>query len=241
MSKEISYVVKRKIDFIPVIGDVQAYREEVYHEEELVSTVEGLALLQDLEKVTGSKPIQKFSKNILPKEQNVPAGLFKKELRTIIRTTPMGFDSVFGKIEECEISNPYSYVLENGLEDVEIFFLFYYNHSVFDFEGNMLPKAIFFDYISGHMDNGHYDLELVFEELKKRNDIDWLTSEPKIESIPYYNASRNRNKCLKFVWMPSDEDFETIKHSLDKSFGRHDAIASTIFGFTRKEFDYCDE
>lgn len=145
---EINYMVKRKIDYIVLNRDLLAFKESVYINEELFKQKEGLVTKENLSNLKENNPIVgsnyslyffeilEFSRNIL----------------------------IFGDkqlIEKFSINNPYSYVLENGTNNVLALFIPYSNHNMCDIHNKRQPKAINFDYIMGGLINNNYDLEEV--------------------------------------------------------------------------------
>lgn len=81
-------------------------------------------------------------------------------------------------------------------------------HMLFNLVGDPLPVQIYFDYISEMMDNEHYDLRGVLNELEKRDDITvWSDG---IIDIPYYNREEGCNKCIEFSWAPTTEDYHEL-------------------------------
>ena len=86
--------------------------------------------------------------------------------------------------------------------------------------GKPLPKMMHGEYISGHFDNAHYDLEKAAAHLLTRSDVTVLsnkrgqhtakTADEAIHDIPGYNSERGRTQCLSFLWHPSQEDWEKM-------------------------------
>lgn len=246
MKKEITYQVKREIEWLPVNDElnVVAFQERIYMGGKLTEEKEGLATLDQIEDRKLDTPIERFRKPLAinGENPNLPASLYRKKVREVLRRNLMGSTEGLNNIQKELISKPYTYVKANGLEDVELLFFNYGNHAVYDTNGKLLPKAIYFDYISGHVDNYYYDLEEFYKALAKRNDIDFVTERRRekeiIKEIPYYNAEPHRNKCIEFVWFPTPEDFEKIIPEFSKnSFDRFKNIIEIVFGVKQREAD----
>ena len=84
-----------------------------------------------------------------------------------------------------------------------------YNKMIFDIDNEVLPVAVYFNYIMGGMTNAKYDLAKAEKILSKRNDIKFI-SDNHIEDIPYYNTNRYSNKCLEFMWQPTIKDYKKM-------------------------------
>lgn len=101
------------------------------------------------------------------------------------------------------------------------------SHLIFDINGNILPTAIYCDYIKSRIDESSYDLEKLAEHLLARKDILIIEDtriyddedifkykaksvEDAIYSIPYYNAEEGRTKSINFLWQPNKKDFQKV-------------------------------
>jgi len=150
--------------------------------------------------------------------------LWKKEVREVHRS------NLFGRIDfkPYLISNPYEYLQDNNLEEVELLRFDYASHSIFDLNDKKLPRAQHFDYIEAQIHDGCYNLKLILELLEKRNDIQFLTKG--IVPIPYYNQDDQQQNYIEFIWIPSDEDFKKVfQHSFSWDITKK--IKELIFGF----------
>ena len=148
--------------------------------------------------------------------------LYNKEVLELSRNTLLFQD--YKKIDKLMIEKPYSYVMDNGLEDVVNLNFYSYDNNVYKTDDSKCAKAFHLNYISGHIDNKNYDLEKSLEILKSRDDIHLYSND--IEKVPYYNADDADHKCLDFKWSPTDEDFDKIKDL--SSFKAYDYIAKEI-------------
>lgn len=96
---------------------------------------------------------------------------------------------------------------------------------IFDHAGEVLPSAIYFDYINFHMTDGAYDLVKAAKHLMQRKDITVFkgtairsnisptvaaTVEDAIFNVPYYNAEEGCRRTISFRWEPSREDFAAM-------------------------------
>ena len=79
---------------------------------------------------------------------------------------------------------------------------------VYDVNGDVLPVAIWCDYISASIDNYHYNLSKVVSILKKRNDISFVTNG--VEPIPHYNNESGLDSYIGFYWQPYIKDYKQM-------------------------------
>jgi hypothetical protein len=86
------------------------------------------------------------------------------------------------------------------------------NHMLFDRHGEVLPVALYFDYIEAAMRDGRYNLERAAEILKKDSRVRFIAEKPQqdptevIHEVPYYNAEPGKTKYLQFLFMPTEAD-----------------------------------
>jgi hypothetical protein len=99
--------------------------------------------------------------------------------------------------------------------------------------------AQYFDYYSGlNTHNGRWDLEVLRDHLRTRDDIEWhydhgafnsLDEDP-IQQIPGYNAEPDQTKFIAFIWKPSLEDFRTVyAHADSDDEASHIDLQKAIF------------
>lgn len=246
MKKQIMYQVNREINWTPVVKEegIMAYHEKITIGEKILSEKEGIAYLDEILNKKEDEPIAnlRIKVNINNKAHDVPAALYKSSGREAFRKNLIGSTEGIEKIREECIEKPYSYIKENGINHVEIILFYFYNHSAYDLQGNAIPKAFYFDYISAHMHNQHYDLTELYEILSQREDIEFILGKRDkhpIKDIPYYNSEEDRNKCMEFIWTPSDEDFKKIEEYLhEQSYIRYPKIVEEIFGVKMKKVIY---
>lgn len=238
MKKEINYHVKREIEWLPLIDelDAVAYIERKYEDGVLTHEQEGIATLAEIESRTINTPIKhlRIEVPMNGKMQEVPLNLYVKGAREIFRRNHMGDEKGMKNIQKAYINSPYTHLKENGPDSAEALLLYYAANAVYDLEGKMLPKAVYFDYITAHIDNAYYDLEEFHKALMGRNDIEFIHDrygKSDIKDIPYFNAEEGRDRCMEFFWYPSDEDFAKVREEFDKnSFDRYKNIIEIVFG-----------
>lgn len=102
---------------------------------------------------------------------------------------------------------------------------------LFDRKGKILPTAIYFGYLSGNFNNGAYHLKKALATLKSDSRVAPVPGKDfAISEIPYYNAERNYDKQIEFVFQPTQEDMRAIWDYCTKTFKeypsthRHEAI-----------------
>lgn len=82
---------------------------------------------------------------------------------------------------------------------------------LFDDQGKVLPTAIAYDYINGHMCDGAYDLQKTVAFFADKTNIHALDGETlKVHPVPYYNVSRGCHETLSFWFAPTQEQMERI-------------------------------
>lgn len=117
-----------------------------------------------------------------------------------------------------------------------------YSNQLQNINGDWLPVAIHFGYISEYMDNAHYDLKKVFEILGQNQNVTIIaenyrpcdahiaeTPDEAIYNIPYYNATQTTNMAMSFLWSPTVEEYRTLMDFLDKSGKTYTERAWAIF------------
>jgi hypothetical protein len=167
-----------------------------------ITSQAGLSAFRD-----GAVTMPGYSKNFVPVFGNV-------EFRDHIRRHGWLDAEVYKSFKDLD-KDPYTRFVAGEFHAEDIVFIEGSSHMVFDVERKPLPCAILFDYISAHMDNSRYDLPKALAILKARDDIRFEAESSwdkagEVSRIPSYNADKDRNACLKFVWMPSVEDYRRM-------------------------------
>lgn len=122
---------------------------------------------------------------------------------------------------------PFSRVVGgNGLGDHLIAVFDYSSDTVTTHDGKALAMLCQGEYISGHFDNAHYDLDKAAAHLFQRHDVVMLdesnrrsrggnglatTAQSCIQRIPSYNAERGKTESLLFRWAPTQEEWNRIQ------------------------------
>lgn len=150
---------------------------------------EGIVVEDNLDSLKSCRPI----------DDKFWAVVEESELEKLVRPDNAGTAFYPEIIEE-----PFTY-LKNG-KGVLVQYHLGENGHIFNKIGVPFPQAMYFNYMSGKIDNAHYDLDRVIEILSKRTDIFNLI----IKDIPYYNSQPGRDKQIEFVWVPTREDMITI-------------------------------
>lgn len=106
----------------------------------------------------------------------------------------------------------------------------YSSHMLFDRHGEVLPTALYFDYMNGHIRNGAYHLDKVIDilrndprvtaiEERRRNNTDVLDKKDwKPQSVPYYNVSKGCSTHVSFRFAPTLDDMRRLWAQM-KSYG----------------------
>ena len=95
-----------------------------------------------------------------------------------------------------------------------------------DYNGNALPQALICDYMNGHFDDAHYNLDKAAAHLLTRPDIlvqkhqmshheeyKWQPAKDvneAITAIPFYNRHSTKYSQIVFRWMPSAADYAKV-------------------------------
>jgi hypothetical protein len=117
--------------------------------------------------------------------------------------------------------------MKNG-EPVEILVLHNAWNQASDINGEPLPVALYFYYISGGFTEGRYDLLKAAKILMKRKDVTLVPHggedrrygrkepdapedpETYIGNIPYYNSEPGHSRCIAFHWHPTVKDYRKV-------------------------------
>jgi hypothetical protein len=90
---------------------------------------------------------------------------------------------------------------------------------LFDRKREILPTAIYFGYLNGNFNNGAYKLKKALATLNSDSRIAPVPGKDlAISEIPYYNAERNYDKQIEFVFQPTREDMRVIWDYCTKTF-----------------------
>lgn len=229
-TKVIEYLTKREIAYLPIIGKYVAFKEIVTTEGKSYIN-QGITQKSVIDEVTSTKVI-KHEHNLFMFPKSFAEEINKKT-----------FPDWEQEFEKLYINKPYD-AIEQG-NDVVLLTFKSNDHTIRDLDDNLMPVAMFFDYIQGHITNDRYDLNEVYKILQDRNDIEFILDKKKkegvIKDIPYYNADLERFACIEFIWHPTTEDFNTIREQLKKRHtDRWNIIRENIFKFPKKERNNVD-
>jgi hypothetical protein len=100
--------------------------------------------------------------------------------------------------------------------------------------GKILPKAIFFNYINGNIDNEYYDLKKLLNHLKTFDNIKFYNNtynkeleKQEIIDIPYYNAENGKDKYINFIidptknWNDVEKYYEQYWNDVEKYYEQY--------------------
>lgn len=204
---------EKTVEYLVVTGDVVVYRlttttrsgrrKPKVTVSEGITSKAGLSAFRD-----GAVAMPQYSK-----ERG--AVFANADFREFMRTTGWLGDEIYKRFAALTTS-PFTRFVAGEVTADDLVFVEGSSHTIYDAEGKPLPVAVLFNYIDGHMDNAHYDLDKALATLKARDDIRfvaedrWRDAPDSVQRIPHYNASRGRDYCLAFVWMPSVEDYRRM-------------------------------
>ena len=97
---------------------------------------------------------------------------------------------------------------------------------LFDDQGEVLPTAIPYDYINGHMRDGVYDLKRAQSLLDGHSQIFPINGKNlRVRPVPSYNVSPGCKKTLSFWFAPTQEQMKRIwGKAQDMSCDLHQAV-----------------
>lgn len=104
----------------------------------------------------------------------------------------------------------------------DLYIVDYSNYEVFDLNKQPIPVALDFDYMSGRMHNGCYDLDKAVEVLKQNSKVipvsryHYLKEQDlQIQTVPGYNACSEHTEYLSFKYAFDTEEYRKIlNHTL---------------------------
>lgn len=190
-----------------------AYKKTSFVNDKVTGESEGLCELNDFISLKGNEPLN-----------NVNLMMYKKEIEQIYVNNCPDYTEFYKKLDDVIINNPYTYIQNN--KDWGLYRLSTFNNSLYDCNGEELPKGIQFNFLNGHMNNGNYDLEAALEMLEQREDIKFQKGENIVMSI---SGCVEGDKHLSFIWTPSKEDYDEIKN-INISYKKYRYIINKIFG-----------
>lgn len=247
MKQSFEIIRNVSMDWIKIKDDIYAYIINITDNCELSSSIEGLSTLKQLKSYSPLKnKIEDLSlKNseFIKKDLYLCINRIEESVRTIL------FEDLIGIMLDFIIMKPFSFIKENGLENVSLYDLSYSDYTLRDINGNIYPKSLHFEYINANIHNMNYDLNEALEILKKREDI-VFTDLPKgvnslIQPIPYFNATGGRDSYIDFNWIPNKEDFDNVlKNTNDlRDFDHLNYIIENIFKIKRLAYveDFDDD
>lgn len=94
-------------------------------------------------------------------------------------------------------------------------------------DDEIMPTAVWFDYIDAYIENTRYDLSKVVDILRERDDIvfpesrdHWTVDKdrPEIQRIPYYNADGGRTTYVPFFWLPTMEAMKLLEADMSNRY-----------------------
>lgn len=112
------------------------------------------------------------------------------------------------------IENPYDYIKEFGAENIGLYEFDACSDTLLDINGELLPRGIFIDYMScnGKMTDGRYDIKHVLRKIENSDKVRFIReSDKKVLSIPSYNACEDSDFYLKFIVIPTKDEYKTFK------------------------------
>ncbi len=224
IKSEASWTCKNEFEAIPITDKLNCYRSTGYVNNEVVFVDEGFTFDKE---VTVNKDIKKEHWMMLCKKEIVDFNL----------NTPFGYYGANVSIQKSfVIDNPFTFLCNCPDFDYgsTAIFVDYKIHEgrLMDLYGNYLPQGIVFTDVS-FVDNENYDLDAILKVIENHPKVKML-AEGK-QAIPWYNASEERNRYLKFMYIPEAEEFDkAVKSGIDL---HHFALQQLDLERYRKDLD----
>lgn len=217
--------LNRKTDFriFPVTPDLYAYRSEVVWSSDKGAgfacppsvTEEGFVNKKQAALGLSGKPFTSDQRYLIIDEKG----------RDIIRHNTYGSEEQTSYMKNNVPQDPYTALSTGQSLPEDVIRFDWGSHLYFYADGRPMSQALQLNYLSGHLDNGHYDLRKAAEHLMSRDDVTVYggnnnrsreplkkanTVDEAIHSIPYYNSENNRDLNLIVIWSPSQDDYEKL-------------------------------
>lgn len=205
MKSEASWECKNVLETIPITNKLNCYRLTKYVNGSIVSVDEGFTYDT---KVEVNKEINEKGRMMFCKYDIVDFNLY----------TPFGFYGADYDVQkEFIIEKPFTFLLSCPNYDygqTAIFIEYKVNEGrLMNLDGDYLPQGIVFNDITG-VDNEYYDLDEILKVIENHPQIKMLADGK--QPIPWYNASETCTHYLKFMYIPTQEEFnEAIKSKKD--------------------------
>lgn len=198
-SRKMEIKLERKIDYIEISNGYIAYKDSfVTSDGEVVTSEEGISKINLIESISCKESIPCVSKSLI-----------NRDVEKLHRTISMRYNKMeyFELYDELVVDEPYTYLVENlnqVNDDVALYELDYISGDLLTLEGDILPKAMYFDSLNGNMSDKEYDLDKVLSYLRDRKDI-YLIDDAivKVDDI----ISLNTNE-IRFIYKPSVDSFD---------------------------------
>lgn len=222
MIKTFHYQIERIIEYTEIEEDYVVFSDKRLVGGKEIDKIEGIALKSDVEKVSGSVPIKKETFFLLVHRD----GLIDLNKRTWSQS-----QDYLKEMDAVVRENLYEIVKSEGREHYCLLCISFVDGHVYNAQKKRLAKGVMFDYSRGGIDNGRYDLKEIWEMLKDRDDVTLLSKG--IESIPYYNCSEGCSKHIRFMWNPSQEQFDLVSDE-SSSHAMEEAIKAKMLKFPER-------
>lgn len=220
LAKEERFKV-RNISELEVYQGVFIYKLETFYNGNLLSEKQGVTNQETIDNYLATGEFKNdFGYNLVDVET------MKKALKDH-KTRYLG--------EDTYVLTPYDdgIVVDETVKHALIKDNLLYNRTIDDYIGTYHTIGIYMDYIYAKITEKHYDLNELLAVLKERDDIHFING-PKIEDIPYYNATDDEMRTIEFLWYPNEEEYN--KYLRDTGMFGPAAIPTKVFGVNRKKY-----
>lgn len=200
--KEYSVAFSEKLEYIAVGGGQCVYRLTVTKKK---NSSRAKPVTKEMEGVCSEKSISAYLKGKndgIANSNNIY--VIDSDVMEDIRLN--GFQTEGFKIDEI-VNRPFSRMQSGSAKKSDVYRVDWGGHMIFDLEDRPMPIAVRFGYLSGNMDDAHYDMRKAIAILSRRKDV--LIDSGK-KDIPYYNSSSRKNCEIVFLWRPSKAQYRKM-------------------------------
>lgn len=209
MKKKLSFELKakREIKVVDFRDNIVAYRDSTTIEGKTTHFASGFCYKDELE-VLNDNPTASINSSL------DGFTLMHKDVEELHLTHQIN-TKYFNKLKSYTIEQSFEFILRNSdrLYDYDLYSFSNSDHHLRDKNGNTLPRAVFFGYMSsnGTITDKYYNLSELRDFLSNNNRIKFLHEG--ISDIDWFNAKPNETKCLYFIYSPTQEIHDEISNT----------------------------
>lgn len=210
----------REISDLEVYGGVFVYKLETFYKGKLLDEKQGVANIEVIDNYLETGEFKNTFGYLLTDVAKMETALKYPKTRYLDK--------------DCYVLAPYDdgIVIDETLKHALIKDNLLYNRTIDDYSGTYHTIGIYMDYNYAKITEKHYDLNELLAVLKERDDIHFING-PKIDDIPYYNATNKEMQTIEFLWYPTEEEYKMYLKD-GGTFGPA-TIPTKVFGVKRRK------